>query len=410
MIKSATLFTYEVDDSKKAVNDILSQLGRKISLMKNTVGIIMCDPEFAFSDVLKEVCESLPFPVAGATTASQVVNEESGSLILTIMVLTSDDVFFETGVSEPIAQNENVLKAVCNEYAETAKKLPFPSNPDLIFIFPPLIDEISGDQYIRAFKSLCPAGVPVFGSIAADNSIGLRSSFTIYNGIFSRDAVPFILISGNISPRFFVSPIIAGENKNVLPYRGKITKSEGNIIRELNNIRAYDYFESLGLTKDGNADEGLKFIPILLDMENKVGKYRFENFQLARTLFAFDKNGYGICRGDVCQDSNFTLINVNSGSVIESAKKMTDYVNSLPDKQAVLMFSCITRRTSLSVSSVTEENIIKKFMNSDTPFMMAYSGGEICPISVRQSAKNLKNSQNSVSNQFHNYSFVACIL
>jgi hypothetical protein len=45
--------------------------------------------------------------------------------------------------------------------------------------------------------------------------------------------------------------------------------------------------------------------------------------------------------------------------------------------------------------------MIKEKLKGDSPFMLAYAGGEICPTSTRAE---------SVTNRFHNYSIIACIL
>ena len=105
MLKCASVFTYEIDNPEAALKEIKTQLAEKITFLDNTVGIIMCNPEFTESAVLKHICEGLPFDVAGITTASQAVNDEAGDMILTIFVMTSDDVWFKSGITDGITDN-----------------------------------------------------------------------------------------------------------------------------------------------------------------------------------------------------------------------------------------------------------------------------------------------------------------
>ena len=95
MIKTLIAHTTELDDADLAVEQITSRLKLDDGLMKNTIGIVACHYEFVLSDIFKEICTALPFDVVGTISASQSVHGESGSLLLTLMVLTSDDVEFK---------------------------------------------------------------------------------------------------------------------------------------------------------------------------------------------------------------------------------------------------------------------------------------------------------------------------
>ena len=100
MLKCASVYTYEVDDQKTALSEIKDQLDEKIELKDNTIGVIMCHPEFISSGTMRFICSNLPFDTVGVTSAAQAVNGEAGELILTIFIITSDDVRFKAGVTD----------------------------------------------------------------------------------------------------------------------------------------------------------------------------------------------------------------------------------------------------------------------------------------------------------------------
>jgi hypothetical protein len=260
MIRSIGLHTYELDDTEVAVAEINAGL-EGFSLMENTVGVIMCDPDYIHSGVYEAVCEALPFPVAGVTTTTQAVNGEVDILILTVLVMTSDDVFFSPGLTDEIAADNDALTPTRASFAEAAKALP--SDPKLILVFPPQVEENAGDTYVEAFEELCP-GVPLFGTLSINDSIDPENYFTLCDGATSHTKMSFFLITGNINPRFLISTI---SDRNKTQFSGEITKSEDNIVREINGIPAYDYFANIGLAKDGKLVEGLQFIPILVDFK-----------------------------------------------------------------------------------------------------------------------------------------------
>jgi len=199
MLKCASLYTYEIDDLATAIKEISDQLDEKIVLLKNTVGILMCHPEFVASGVVKHICEKLPFDLLGITTAAQAINEQAGDLILTIFVMTSDDVCFKTGVTGGLEEN-------INEPIKTAVDgvtIGMTKSPSLALVFPPLIFKYSGDSYVNVMQKSIP-NVPIFGAIATDDTLTYHLSETIYKGENSRSTMPFILCYGNINPRFVV--------------------------------------------------------------------------------------------------------------------------------------------------------------------------------------------------------------
>jgi hypothetical protein len=227
------LHTYELDDVDIAVAEIREGL-RDFPLSENTIGIIMCDPEYVESGVYGAICEALPFPLAGATTTTQAVGGEADILILTILVITSDDVFFETAITEDIKGNE-ILAPTRAAFEAARDKLP--SEPKLVLLFPPMLAETAGDAYVEAFDELCP-GVPQFGMPAISDSPAFDNCLTLYKGESSPAKMSFILLAGNLNPRFLISTL---QDDDKMPFSGEITKSEGNIIHEINGVPTYEY-------------------------------------------------------------------------------------------------------------------------------------------------------------------------
>jgi hypothetical protein len=391
MIKSISLFTYELDNPAIAVEELSAGL-KGFELLKNTIGILMCDPDYVNAGIYGAVAKALPFPVAGATTMTQAVNGEAGSLMLTLMVLSSDDVYFEAGMTGVIASGGDIVEPARAAYKAAAAKLP--EKPKLIIAFPPLFAETAGDAYIDAFESLCP-GVPVFGTLAVDDSITFQNCSALYGGEHSLEKMSFILVAGNVSPRFLIATI---SDDNKLPYTGEITKSVGNVVQEVNDVRTSEYFESIGYAKDGKLDEGIQFIPYLLDFKKRAD---YDGIPVIRAMVYFDENGYGICRGNMYQNSVFTLTNPTSDDVLKTSVELMQKLESVKNCQALLIFSCVVRRMSFGVKPLTEAEMISDKLSGGAPFMLAYAGGEICPTSYNESG---------VTNRFHNYSIIALVL
>ncbi|GHV90132.1 hypothetical protein AGMMS50268_06350 [Spirochaetia bacterium] len=391
MVKSATMYSYELDSPEAAIQDIKTQL-KGVQLLKNSVGILMCDPEFIETGVYAAVSESLPFPVVGTTTMTQAVNGQAGMFMLTVMVLTSDDAFFETGYTEELSGGCDIAALSKAAYQGAAAKLP--EKAKLIFAFPPLIPDVAGDQYVDAFEALCP-GTPVFGTLAVDDSITFSHSFTFHSGESSKTRMGFILAAGNISPRFLIATM---SDDNKLPYTGEITRSEGPFLKEINNVLTKNYFESIGFAKDGKLDEGLQFVPFLIDFKKRAD---YDGVPVVRALIHLDENGYGICRGYMYENSIFTITNPSKEDVLKTSLELMDKLDAAEERQATIIFSCVVRRMLCTTEPLAEARMISDKLSPGSPFMLAYAGGEICPTSSTAA---------QVTNRFHNYSIIACVL
>ncbi|MDR0357798.1 MAG: FIST C-terminal domain-containing protein [Clostridiales Family XIII bacterium] len=391
MIRSIGLHTYELNDPIIAAEEIKAGL-KNFPLMENSLGIIMCDPEYLESGVYEAVCEALPFPCVGSTTTTQAVNEEADILILTVYVMTADDVFFSVAMSDDVPKNNDALSPTRAAFEKAARELP--SEPKLIIAFPPIIPENAGDAYVEAFSALCP-GVPLFGTLAISDAIAFDNCSSLCEGAASQDRIAFALIAGNINPRFIVSSV---DDSNKTQYGGEITKSFENIVQEINGVSTYEYFEGIGLAKNGKLDEGLQFVPILIDFKKRDD---YDGIPVVRAIVYLDENGYAVCRGFMYQNSVFTIINPTMDDILRSSLRFTEKLAEVPDRQATLILSCIVRRMTFGAAPLTEALMIKEKLGDGPPFMFAYAGGEICPTSVRDGV---------ATNRFHNFSIIACVL
>jgi len=391
VLKCASIYIYEIDDPEIALEEIKAQLKEKITLLEHSVGIIMCHTEFVGTGVLKHICENLPFELAGVTTSSQAVNGEAGELVLTIFVMSSDDVCFRTGVTESLSEDiEEPTKSAFDKAAIGVSGL-----PKLALVFPPLILKYAGDSYINAWKQIIP-DVPVFGAIAIDDTLNFEGSMTIHNGESYKTAMSFVLCYGNMNPRFFVGTL--PENK-VMPYKGEITKSNGPFVQEINNMNAYKYFEDIGFASNGALAENFLFVPFVIDQKKRED---YDGIPVVRGHVSFTEDGTAIFRGDVDEGSTFTLLTCDPEDVLSTTRQKIEQINQLPDVNGALFFPCIVRHMlTMRISPLIELETVKDTINPDIPFMMGYAGGEICPTSIRNGIP---------TNRFHNYSLVILVI
>ena len=387
MLKCASVYTYEVDSPDIALSEIRKQLDQKITLLDNTIGIIMCNTEFITTGVLKHICKNLPFDIAGTTTASQAVNEEAGELILTVFVMTSDDIRFRAGVTDSLISNTYDRTKAAYERAAGDET----EQPELAIVFTPfLVNYHSGDEYVKAWSSIIP-GTPVFGTVTTDDTAMFSECETIFNGTSTREAMPFILCYGNINPRFLIATL---PEDNVISLRGKITKAKDNNVSEIDGVPARSFFSDAGIP-----DMAIT-IPLLVS-SSEAGLD--DDVPVIRGLYAYSDDGTGIFAGDVEEGSIFSLLSIDADSIKSALRSEVEQIKNTRDVNGAIVFSCASRRIALLGvnEDLAEPQIVKDTLGNDIPFIMGYSGGEICPVMV---------SNGKLVNRFHNYSAVALLI
>ena len=388
MLKCVSVYTCEIDDHVIALSEIKSQLDSKIALLKSTVGIVMCNPEFIYGGTVEYICSGLPFDVVGITTSSQSTNDEVGELILTLFVMTSDDIQFVPGVTESITTDvyESTKKAYEAASAEQS------GLPQLVLTFPPfLLEKFSGDLFVGVWERILP-GVPQFGSLAIDDTADFSECSTIYNDKNSEDTMPFILCYGNINPRFIIATL---DEVSGISLSAEVTKAKDNIVYEINNIVTRDFFlESLGIP------ESMIAIPLLIDSPSAKN---YDGIPVIREQSSVTAEGAGVFGGNIEVGSKLSLLKADEESILSTSLQGLKKLNDMEGVNGALIFSCVSRRIMLiGVNKpLAELQLVKDTIRTDIPFMMGGSGGEICPTSIKEGV---------AFNRNHEYSMVILIV
>ncbi|MCL2853220.1 MAG: FIST C-terminal domain-containing protein [Defluviitaleaceae bacterium] len=394
MIRTASVQTYIIDDIELACRELQEQLNEKLSLLSNSVGIVQCDPEFIESGIMESLHSRLRFPLVGGTTVSIATNDEIDNYMFSMLVLTSDDVEFAvshtTGLVDDYAGAiERSMKASLNDSEKPLK---------MALVFPTVTDneDLPGDIYVEIVESLC-GDVPVFGTLSVNDAVEkFERSMSVCNGKAFKSELTYVLIFGNVSPRFFVAAV--PPQSNVIDTVPMITRSEGHIVKEINDMLAVKYFENIGFAINGKLASGINFVPLLVTMQDSGGVNR----TFVRAVIGFDSNGFAVCRGKIPEGAQIAFASLQAADILAATSEIVTQINQEQDVAAALFFSCIIRQLSIGSDPLKELTIIKDSLRADIPFVASYSGGEISPI--------ICNIQSSYKNSFHNYSLIACLL
>ena len=385
MIKIKTAYTQELDGHRKAINDILSQIDIKNGLLKNSVALIFCHAKFIETGIMEAVACSLPFDALGCTSHYFAVRQAFGEFMLTVTVLTSDDVEFSVGVSGPLAE-ENVQAAVESLYRETAS-LPG-AEPSLVFAFPPTIMDLTGDVMLSALDRAC-AGIPIFGTEALDVAVHVRNPMTIFRGAAYRDRMAVLLFRGAVKPRF---QCFAFPAKSVISQDAVITGAEGNRILSINNGPADSFMKEMGLFQD-NQHAITPAIPLVIEgggnPEPKV-----------LIVHAIGSNGELICGSQVRAGCTVNIGSITSDYVFESLNALIQEIKKNGEGDGLFVCSCFSRSIVLGGNPLAEMEMFQKELESmSCPYLFLSSGGEPCPHYTEEGG---------LVNHMHQYALTAC--
>jgi hypothetical protein len=385
-MKMLNAWTLEADDPALAVSEILEQLDLKNRLLAQAAGFITCSYDYVETGMVKAVCEALPFEVVGCTTLTNAIDRQAGTLLLCLSVLTSDDCRFATALTSPLGDNAHAV--ISETYNQAAAKLG--ERPGLVLAFFPMLGAVSGEFMLRALNDAA-AGAPIFGTTACDPATtDYSNSFTIHNGICSREGMSLLLISGGVHPHFVVA---SASEQNMFRQQAVITSSEGSVLKKINGLSVQQYLASIGLAQG----EGIGGLSSMLFVVN----YNDGSQPVARAVYALNKDGTAGCGGVMPEGGTLSIGRLDVDDILLTAEQALEKLQKTTGLNGIIIFPCLVRNMMLGVEPLREIEKVQSVVANSLPWHLAYSGGEICPV---------YGGDGGTLNRFHNYTFIACAI
>ncbi|MDR2181176.1 MAG: FIST C-terminal domain-containing protein [Treponema sp.] len=390
MIESIIVQTAEVDDADSAVSGILAQLAGK-TLRKNSVGIVSCFADFISSGILAALAEKLPFPLVGTTTlAAAASGGIQGQVLLVITVLTSDEVEFAAGVTDPVTGEDDTPFRAAWEKTGARRN----DKPALMLSFAPLLLNVPADFFAEAWSGIT-GNVPNFGTLAVDHHPDYHESQTILNGEGFRDRYVFVFCYGKLEPRFFIGGI---SEEKAFREKGVVTSSRGNQLKAVNGVSVAEYLSSLGMERDeSGAITGINAFPFIQD-------YKDGTQPVIRVMFAITPDGSAVCGGKIPEGAELSVGFISAEVVLkytdEALRTALAETGAKTRGKTFLVFSCVGRFFAMGYNSSAEMDKIAGIL-AEVPFHLSYSGTELCPVHGKDG---------KLINRSHNDTIVICVL
>lgn len=371
-------------DSLLAVRELIENCEHQLGTRYPVAGILYAAIDTDYQLVLDKLYEKWPdLQLIGCTTDGEFSSEceyVEDSLVLTLFA--SKEVAFVSGCVDNTALD---MKEECTQVlSEAVNRLG--QTPKLCILFSDVL-KINGETVMEQLTMVTEGKLPIVGGISAD-SWRFKESSQFFNNSASPNLSPFLLLAG---PFDFSLGMDCGWDP--IGEMGTITRSEGNVIYEINHKPALDFYKSIL----GEHTKPTLELPIAV--YDAHGTFRF-----MRTSFEkYDiNNGSVTYLGNVPVNYKVRITMVNRESILAGSKSSINLAfNTFPsnDLPAIaLCFSCSARRVLLGTRTKEEYQLVHKKLGDDVKFVGFYTYGEFC--------QNL----NILSNEFHNETFVVVLI
>jgi hypothetical protein len=215
----------------------------------------------------------------------------------------------------------------------------------------------------------------------------------IYNGESYNDRLVLLSVKGSINPVFITTSI---PDRNIMKKRAQITESKGSILISVDNISLIDYMRNTGFTIEGTPDA--LSLPLMI-------YYTPNSDPVAAGIYIFNDDGSAVCGSYLPVGAQISIGSIDKDGIMETAvasiKKITDAMSEKGKSCGAIIYTCLTRFLMLAPDREEELRLIRDKLDIKSPYTLAYSGGEICPVM----------DENGVyQNRFHNFTFSALIL
>jgi hypothetical protein len=387
MLKMLTACTAEVDDVDAAIGEILKQLDLDNALLKNSAGVLTCYREYIDTGAVEELCGRLPFDVMGCTTLSSSTGGRYGEELLSLAVLTGDDVSFSVVHTDPLdSKDQDVIKNLLwKAYGQARMGL----DPALVVAVLPVLTDVGACQMSGSLDEIC-GGVPTYGLVSSDQTLSYKESRTICNGKSHPAWASLLLIGGNVRPKFYVTSI---PERNIQRQKAFVTDSEDCLLKKVNGLPLLAYLAGLGLASE-NGPPSVSSVPFLVD-------YGEGAKPVAISMYKITPEGYAVCGGRIPVGATLDIGSIDAGGIIETAKNtLSAALNQDEPINGIFMFPCVTRSYMLSPNSMDEIEKVAEVLGGKVPYLFSYAGGEVCPV---------YGEGGKIFNRFHNYTCTACV-
>ncbi|MDP8207186.1 MAG: FIST N-terminal domain-containing protein [Candidatus Electryonea clarkiae] len=371
----------EMVDSIDAIQEAINQCKEAIGDSRPHAALLFSAICYDYSTLLDEVHKAFPgVQLIGCTTDGELSSLNSfleDSLVLICM--SSENIQFSSGSGTNVSADPHT--AIQNALDDARRGLT--TEPQLCITYYDSLTT-SGTVVLNSLNVQLGENITVFGGVAGDQW-QLKSTNQFHNQDVLNDAVTVLLVGGGVK---FSTGVATGHQPFGKTF--KITKVESNVVFEIDNQTAVEFYEKYV----GHYDRAPGEYPLAVRIDNSKDFY-------LRAPLVFNDNGSIAFAGDIPLGAQVQLTQSTSDAIIQAAEtSVNSALRDFPgDKiDLALVSSCAARRIMLGTRVQEEVDLLQSILPVGTGIGGFYAYGEICPV------------QKSSQSKFHNETFVTILL
>lgn len=353
--------------SLKLSKDNFEKTVKELSELKPNLICTFFSPSQAKNpETLKQLISHFQkIPVIGCSTAGEIHEEN----------VTSDEIVVMAMKFEKTAlKSEKQVISDASQSYEAAQKLAEKLKKDdlsAVLILAPGIN-INGSEITKGFNSALGPNVTVFGGLAGDG-MDFRETYTLLNAPPETQSLVAVGFYGESIK------IGTGSKGGWSPFgpARRVTKSDANILYELDNKPALDlYKEYLQEKADNLPASGLLYPFAILDEDqSQTG--------LIRTILDVNHEEKSvILAGNLPKGSLVCLMHADIDELIDGAEDAAKESKIDTSEGAAILVSCVGRKIVMADDVIEEIEAVKNILGKKTPIIGFYSYGEISPFDL----------------------------
>jgi len=308
----------------------------------------------------------------GCSDSGEIITEGSRDQGVAVMAIKSNNIDFVTATggminNKPMQAGRRLVKEIKGKAGVNLRCLMI------------LSDVLTGNgaDIVRGIQKELTDDVLLFGGAAGDDFL-FKKTFSYLDDKVLPSSLVGVGFAGNFSIGIGVRH---GWEPIGLPM--KITKSEGAVLKEIDNKPAIKIYEDyFGKKAEEIRKEPLARMAITYPLGMKI---KTSDEFLVRDPITVDDEGAITCAAEVPEGSEVNLMIGNKEEAIKAAEKAAKIAkDQLKGKApaAILVFNCIARKKLFGRHADSEINTIKSILGKNVPLIGFYTYGEIAPFGI----------------------------
>jgi hypothetical protein len=360
-------------DSFRAAREAALLAKAEIRQEKIDLAFVFCSIYYKPENILRGIKQIMPeAKIIGCSGSRIIITQGISHYGIAILAIKSKNIKF--GLACISNLNEKNIRLAGQELAKMSLTNLKSTQRDIFIMFSDGLIRNSSDL-ILGVQDVLGRSFPLIGGASSDDFRFSKTYQYYQNNVFTNASIGILLgsiINFGLGIKHGWKPL--GKPR-------KVTNSEGNIIKTINNKTAINMYEDY-FEEDAKELYKIKLSRIAILYPIGINVPGEDEFVIRNVLLARE-DGSLICQGDVPVGSEINLMIGSKDFCIQAARNAAEEAKKgLKDKSPslIIVFNSIARNRLLGRIAFEEIQVVKDILGVNVPLIGFYDYGEIAPL------------------------------